>query len=115
MARSRLNVATTRGKLAPIYVVTVDSALLPPQREDAAVEQLKQILSRDDIAKTSHETVDAPVGASGPKINHKISNKFASRKKTSNANIPLQPDPTLIIPPIDTTQFPTQDGIGGIK
>lgn len=113
-ARSRLNVAATRGKLAPIYVVPVDSALLPPQREDAAVEQLKQILSRDDIAKTAHETIDAPVGASGPKINYKISNKFASRKKTSNANIPLQPEPTLIIPPIDTTQFPNQDGIGGI-
>lgn len=116
MARSRLNVATTRGKLAPIYVVTVDSALLPPQREDAAVEQLKQILSRDDIAKTSHETVDAPVDSPMPKVNQKIiRNKVASRKKTSNANIPLQPDPTLIIPPIDTTQFPTQDGIGGIK
>lgn len=59
MARSRLGTGATRGELAPIYIVPVDPALLPPQREDAAVEHLKQILSRDDIAKTAHEIVNA--------------------------------------------------------
>jgi hypothetical protein len=69
MARSRLNTAATRGKLAPIYVVPVDPALLPPQREDAAVKLLRQILSRDDVARTAHEIVG------------KVSSELAAKKR----------------------------------
>jgi len=57
MARSRMYTATTRGRQAPIFVVPVDPGLLPPQVEDAAIETLKLILQRDDVAKTAHETV----------------------------------------------------------
>ncbi len=61
MARSRITTAATRGKQAPLYVVPVDPALLPPQIENAAVETLKLILQRDDISKTAHETVERKV------------------------------------------------------
>ena len=61
MARSRMYEGGTRGRLAPIWIVPVDPGLLPPQIEEVAVETLKLILQRDDVAKTAHETVKRQV------------------------------------------------------
>ena len=108
MARSRLGTATTRGKLAPIYIVPIDGALLPPQREDAAIEKLKQILSRDDVAKTAYETVKAPPlqNSQNPSLR-----KRQSRKQTKAPQLPeIPPLNPPLIPPIDG-QLPGQGGI----
>ncbi len=95
-ARSRLNVAATRGKLAPIYIVPVDPGLLAPQVEDAAVETLKLILKRDDVAKTAHETVDKRV------TKESIKEAFARLDKAVNSSPrkpPTPPEPQVRIEP----------------
>lgn len=116
MARSRLGTGTTRGKLAPIYIVPVDPNLLPVQVEDAAVEKLKQILQRDDVAKTAHETgrVQIPQNSQNPQQHLR---KRQSRKAKEAPQLPEMPPliPPLnppLIPPTDG-QLPGQGGIGG--
>ncbi len=92
----------------------VDVNLLPPQVEDAAVGQLKQILSRDDVAKTAHETVQARALQNSQNLQQSL-RKRQSRKAKVVPQQPLAPslDPSLI-PPIDGTQLPGQGGIGGL-
>ena len=104
MARSRINTAARSGKAAPIYIVPVDPGLLPPQIENAAVETLKLILQRDDVAKTAHETVDKRVTKQSIKeAFSKIDKAVNSSRKTPTFSRP-QPrfDPKIPGPKPDS-------------
>ena len=112
MARSRLGTGTTRGKLAPIYIVPVDPNLLPVQVEDAAVEKLKQILSRDDVARTAHESVKAHVLQNSQALQQSLRKRQARKAKEAPQLPEVPPLVPPLIPPTDG-QLPGQDGIGG--
>jgi len=87
MARSRINTSATRGKAAPIYIVPVDPGLLPPQVEGAAVETLKLILQRDDVARTAHEAVRREVTEAS------IKEAFAKLDETVSSSPRKPPSP----------------------
>jgi len=110
MARSRLNTGATRGELAPIYIVPVDVNLLPPQVEDAAVDKLKQILSRDDVARTAHEKANQRILENSQALQQSLKKRQSRKAKPQLLQTPPLTPP--LDPPIDG-QLPGQGGIGG--
>jgi len=96
MARSRINTASTRGKLAPIYIVPVDPGLLPPQVDGAAEEILKLILQRDDIAQTAHETVKRRVTTQSiaeqiAEMDRELADEIRRAQNPAQSQSPLEP------------------------